>query len=292
MDEIFINDMREAYNPKLFSDQAYHNGIYSKVLRQSPLTLENSFINYDQIYDLKSTRNLPFFHGTQEYASLLLHKDVISWYHNFHILFQTPSDIFLNYPSELKFNSNKTIYGGLSGNNYPTNVVNGDFFLNTTEPITLKVVSVDSNNIIPNTWNDVDVSEGDIFISNSNLEYGRLYAYKNSSWKDLENAKNTIIYELNSNNIPTDIFKIEKVNNTFTPISISFSENVDIDGELIYNIIRKYIITDKTSSDYLVIDEDLILEINNIPIDTSIKNYMLLPILIYILKEKVSSYTS
>jgi hypothetical protein len=218
MDEIFINDMREAYNPKLFSDQAYHNGIYSKVLRQLPLTLENSFINYDQIYDLKSTRNLPFFHGTQEYASLLLHKDVISWYHNFHILFQTPSDIFLNYPAELKFNS----------------------------------------------YDDVpdDLADG------------------------------TIIYKLNSNNMPENILMIKTVDGEKTAVGISFSENVDIDGELIYNIIRKYLITDKTADDYLIINEDLILEINNYLITPSIKDYMLLPILIYILKEKVLSYTS
>jgi len=218
MQEIFINDMNESYNPKLFSDQAYYNSIYSRVTRQLPLTFENSFVNYNQIYDLKSTRNLPFFHGTLEYASLLFHKDVISFYHDFHLLFQNPSDIFLNYPSELKFNSYSEV---------PDDLADG-----------------------------------------------------------------TIIYILNSNNIPENILMIKTINGEKSAVGISFSENIQIEGELFYNIIKKYLITDKNDPNFLVIDQDLILEINNTLIQPTIKNYILLPLILYILKEKVASYTA
>lgn len=219
MQEMYIGEMRQSLNPNLFSDEAYHNSIYTRVTKQLPLTFENSFLNYDEIYDLKSTRNLPFFHGTLQYASLLIHRDLASWFYNFHLLYQSPKEIYKDYSSELKFTEGS----------------------------------------------EVDISE---------MEVG------------------TIFYEVNSSGVPIDIFRVELVNSVKTPVSISFAEGELLTDELFYNIITRYLITDTTDTNYLVINEALILQINDTYLDASIKNYALLPIVLYILKEKVASYTA
>jgi hypothetical protein len=105
-------------------------------------------------------------------------------------------------------------------------------------------------------------------------------------------AVGTILYELGTNGLPMDIYQVKMVGSTKTAVSISFSENVDIEGELFYNIISQYLVTSTTDPRYLVIDEALLLEINNTYIENSIKNYVLLPLVIYILKEKINSYTN
>jgi hypothetical protein len=219
MEEIYINNIEENLNPAIFSDQAYYNSIYTRVLKELPLTFTNSFLSYEEIYDLKQTRNLPFFHGTMKYVPILVHKDNLSYFNNFHLLYQDKSSMFKNYPDELKFA----------------------------------------------TGSEVDVTS---------LEVG------------------TIFYELDSSGLPMDIYQVKMVGSTKTAVSISFAENVNIEGELFYNIISRYLVTSKTDPRYLVIDEALLLEINNTYLDGSIKNYVLLPLVIYILKEKIASYTN
>jgi hypothetical protein len=219
MEELYISEIREALNPRLFSDEAYHNGIYSRVIRQLPLTFTNSLVEYDYIYDLKSTRNLPFFHGTLQYASLLLYRDASSYFNSFHLLYQTPSDIFGTYPSELKFAEGSS----------------------------------------------VDISEM---------------------------AVGTIFYEVSASGAPIDIYRVETVNSVKTPVSVSFESATTLTNELLYNIISRYLITNTADANYLVINEALILQLNNEFMGASIKNYALVPLVIYILKEKIRSYTA
>jgi hypothetical protein len=217
MEEIYIGKLDQSISPTLFSDQAYHDSIFTRVQKQLPLTFKNTFLSYDVVFDLKKTRNLPFFHSSLEFKTLLVHKDDFSFPYSFHFLFQKLSDAFKDYPSELKFLEN----------------------------------------------DEVNIDELDV---------------------------GTIFYEVRPNTTPSNVYRIELVNNSKVAKSISFGENLDISGELIYNIISKYLVTDEQSPRYLVITEAILTEINNMFIDGSIKNYVLLPILIYILKEKVKSY--
>jgi hypothetical protein len=86
-----------------------------------------------------------------------------------------------------------------------------------------------------------------------------------------------IIYELNSLSLPAAIYR--KIANNLS--SISFGDGQIIAGETIYNLIVRYI--NKT----LDVTDELLIEINNLFLVPSLKNYILVPIMIYILKKKI-----
>lgn len=59
--EIYIMDINEVDNPDIFSEEAYRNSIFRAVeIQDDTIRFEDNFISLDP-YDLKSTRNLPFF---------------------------------------------------------------------------------------------------------------------------------------------------------------------------------------------------------------------------------------
>jgi hypothetical protein len=75
MVEFYVNNIDQRSNPEIFSDYAYSESIYRKLETQNNnLTFENSFVGVSN-YDLRQTRNLPFFHSTESYRVLRLYSD-------------------------------------------------------------------------------------------------------------------------------------------------------------------------------------------------------------------------
>jgi hypothetical protein len=116
MTEIYVNDINQSTNREIFSDLAYFNSMFRKVELGEPLTFENSFMARSTIYDLKSTRNLPFFHGTHTYNDLQVRRDSSSFYPgSFHLVFQDYGQTFASISDEFKFEEGAEIdTGGFS----------------------------------------------------------------------------------------------------------------------------------------------------------------------------------
>jgi hypothetical protein len=362
MTEIYVNDINQSTNREIFSDLGYFNSIFRRMEIYSPATFDNSFMSRDQVYDLKSTRNLPFFFGTHVYNSLQLHA-ASSFYPNaFHLLFQNYDETFNSAASYLKFVEGTIIYGGTSGGTNPTTVTVGAYFMNTTSPITLKLGTTGS----PSTWSNVTPTLGQAFLSSTN---GRVYSYNGSSWVDSGPfSDGTILYEvdtLGEAGVPVGIYRVSGT----TPVDIGFSSTADISGETLYNIVKNYlldsyvtgssisgtvsaitspvsgvytytltvtggpsvttdlllekisgvgslgtgpyvsavngsVLTIKSSSlpvvgaivfkfiNRLNVTDTLLQQINSLFLTTTIKNYVFLPLVLYILKESVSTSTA
>jgi hypothetical protein len=214
MNELYVNDINEALSRNIFSDFAYYNSIYRKLETMEPFSFENSFMVFDELTDLKKTRKLPFFHGTQTYRTIQVVNSTINSYHNlakgFHILYQNYNQTIATYSQQYRFPNDHE-------------VVNSDI---------------------------AGFQDGQIFYVGDPVQQE--------------------IYRMFGS----------------TPKSIGFNDSGELENEVLYNTIKRYLITNKSDPRYLIITEELLLQINNLFLTANLKNYILLPMVIYVLKER------
>jgi len=238
--EFYINDILEADNT-FFSEAAYRKSIFRKVETQDKrLTLDNSFmsvvLNPIPEYDLKSTRNLQFFHSVIDYKMADVFNTNAFYFDAFHILEQNYDQTISRHPSSLIFTNSADI---------------GDAVLNTGDivyliPEPLVPVPTDVFKVLT----EAVISIGFNFLIKTDAE---LMTFFTSQGYTEEDAADTL----------------EIVNKY-------------IEDHLLFSIIKSYLL------DELTLDTDLLLALNNYYYDNSFQTYILLPIVIYILKKKIT----
>jgi len=285
MKEIYVNDIDESTNKDIFSDFAYFNSIFRKVQIQEPLDFNHSFMSSIS-YDLKSTKNLPFFFARNAYKSLSVYRDESSYMDSFHLLFQSPNETFLLYPNELKFLEGSEID--------PSNFTDGTIFYEVKEQ---------SSSLIPTSiyrmFGEEPKSIG--FSDNSELSGELLYNIVLSYIIDNKSFSGTIsspvlaggiyTYNLTGNFKIVEDIQLEKISGTGNFGRDTYIHSVSTSEDGVQTLVLKSVsapttgtITFKTKFN---ITEDLLVSINNYYLGQNIKTYILLPIIMYILKEKI-----
>lgn len=67
MNEIFIMDINEEENDKVYNEHVYRNSLFFLVEKKMKRVSFSNFFFKVQLYDLKSTRNLPYFNSSKDY---------------------------------------------------------------------------------------------------------------------------------------------------------------------------------------------------------------------------------
>jgi len=239
MTEFYINNISQRTNPEFFSDLAYRNSLFRKVEIQDPnLTFQNSLMGVVLEYNLKNTRNLPFFHNSADYRFVDVHKNNSFFESSFHILENEYWQTFKNTPTTHKFIGNDELVDNESSIN------NGDI---------LYQISPESN-LIP-----IDIYKAfDEYILSIS------FSFLSKSTEDL------------SSFFLANGYTSQEVPNILQVIDTYLGE------QELFNIIRKYL-----KGTFSITKENLT-ALNNYFYDISFKTYILLPIIIYILKQKIS----
>ena len=226
LEEIYITDISERDLGYVYSELAYRESIFRKVeLQDRSLSFNNTFASLSR-FDMKNTRNLPFFHIPRIYRALELHRpekpEVDFHLDIFHLLFQEPTESFALLPDHKKFK----------------------------EP----------------DFSDVDTTK--LFVGD-------------------------VIYQVSPTNPlkPINIYLIDQnpTTNETEAFSISFKEIIRFDYEwLQYFDYKPFLFIRDYLNNTLSIDEEKLLEINNMYFEISLRNYIFMPILIYVLKQKIN----
>jgi hypothetical protein len=223
MKEIYINDINESTDRGVFSDVAYYNSIFRKVEILEPLTFENTFMNVNLGFNLRNSRNLPFFHGTQDYKILQVNTNALAYRESFHLIYQTQDN--------------------------PLSLLEAKY----------RIVN-------PNPGQEIQINSDEYLVGD-------------------------LIYEVTGFGEPLGVYRKINSNLTGSLIPVGFNEPLDLTGEVLYNIISRYSISDKADPRYLVVSVELLTQVNSLLLISSLKNYILMPIVIHILKERVKSST-
>jgi hypothetical protein len=236
--EFYINDIGQRSNPDFFRDLGYRNSIFRKIETQDKrLSFENSFMSVLKLFNLKDTRNLPFFHSTLDYKLADVHSDNSFFFEAFHILEQEYHQTFESHPITHKFIAEDDISDNESAIN------DGD--------ILYQVSTISA--FVP-----IDVYKvfGDHILSIS-------FSFLSKTTEEL-----------------TQFFLSHGYTNSEIPEVLSVINSYLAD-QFLFSIIRNYL------KGTLNLTQELIVSLNDHFYDISFKTYILLPIVIYILKQKI-----
>ena len=220
--EIYIQDIDEFSNPAIFKEKTYINSIFRKIELQDPkLTYNNSFMDVLG-YNLKSTKNLPFFNSRYDYKLISPLESVGSL-----TLYDTAKSILF---PDIDFNKLDCFH---------------------------RVTKLDAEHI--SVIGD-KLNLGDIV-----AEYG--------NGNDVEITRLGMVLERVShcNHIEKYIADITMDN--------MMSDDENIPGQELFGIIKQYL------NGVLFLDDNLLKTLNYYYYENSIRSYILMPIIIYIIKD-------
>lgn len=225
--EIYIQDVDEFTNPDIFKEKAYLNSIFRKIeLQDKVLTYNNSFMDVLG-YNLKSTKNLPFFNSRYDYKLI----------------------------APLESIGSVTLYDTAKSILFPdADFSNIDCFH--------KVSKMDSAHL--SVIAD-KLSLGDIVV-----EYG--------NGNELEITRVGMVLERIGN-----CNHIEKYITDISIDSMMDSDDV-IPNQELFGIVKKYL------QGILFLDEDLLKTLNNYYYENSMRSYIFMPIIIYILRDIIKEH--
>jgi hypothetical protein len=301
MVEFYINDIDERSNPEIFSDQAYRNSIYRKLETQNNnLTFENTFVGVSN-YDLRQTRNLPFFHNTESFRTLSLYNENPNFYLDaVNFINQDYNETLISLDNKYKiiFTTNEAFE--VLADNIETNKI---FYKmkNELEPIGIYYKGPSDND--PNTFDSYSISINDYSLPDPLLKI--ILSYLNGT---LNFTSKNILYkyipQVDKNNNPAPPKWVEKTYYSTKPLN-------PINGDLVLNNkeflefvrlpnqpgtwndiglfnLRTETPTPETSNiGNYYFKRSLLSELNNINITSSLRDYMLVPMLLFVLKQTV-----
>ena len=229
--EIYITDINEIDNGNVYSEAAYRNSIFRNIQIQNPdVTFDTNFLCISD-YDLKCTRNLPFF------MSPLKFKLVTP------IIKRGPEDGFAYI------------------NSFPIFFENGNKLFKDVDHMH-KVHVMD----------DIHIARIEPFIQNNDIIYE---CYRN----ELEPTKICMAIENTDPDIKEKYLEIQDISVerlVKTSVDTSSIENLEL-----FNIIKDYLNGKFTAS------EDVINTLNGLYYKPNIVNYILMPLVIYILQDNI-----
>jgi hypothetical protein len=287
MKEIYVNNIDESTNKDIFNDFAYFNSIFRKVQIQEPLSFTDSFMT-SLSYDLKSTKNLPFFFARNGYKSLGVYRNEASYLDSFHLLYQNPNETFLLYPEELKFAEGSEID--------PSGFTDGTIFFEVRQL---------SASLIPTSiyrmFGAEPLSIG--FNENSEIPEQLLYNIVLSYIADGKTHSGTIsnaslsagvyTYNLVGNFSLLKGLELEKVSGAGVFGRDTYIHSISTAENGVQTLVLKSVSAPTTGlisfKSRFNITEDLLLSINNYYVGQNIKTYILMPLVMYILKQKIKT---
>jgi hypothetical protein len=286
MTEIYVNDIGQKTNRGLFSDLAYFNSIFRKVEQQEMMSFENSFMAVDLAYNLKSTRNLPFFHSAGDYSALQVRADDSFYSGAFHLLFQNFDQTFGSSQEAYKFQEGSTID--------TTGFSDGQIFYELSQsgsPIGVYRM-FGSDPVDVGFSSTADIAGETLYNIVKNY---LLNSYSNGSTisgtiSGVTGSSGSYSYTLTVSGSPriTTGLKLEKVSGngslgTGAYISSISGSSITVvstgqpaSGTISFRILKSLNVT-----------ESLITEINSLFITSTLKNYVLIPLVLYVLKQGV-----
>jgi hypothetical protein len=292
--EFYVNDVDERTNPAIFSDRAYRESIFRKLeVQDSNLSLENSFVGVSN-YDLKLTRNLPFFHSTESYRVLRLFNDgkpvftadVINFLH------QDFYEIFLSLDNKYKLS-----IADLTDNDKLELIEEGKVFYtldnnSNIAGVFLKGTGTSYSSI---SLNNYEVEKDPIFKIVTDYLAGNLsFTSKNKLYFYQEVVKNG---ETVSLWVEKDYYEEEPLNkksgdiwlnsNGLTPVIKVY--NGTIWQTISPNLIFSEVPETPTLGQYYF-KKSMLSTLNNIYIMPSLSHYMLIPMLLFVLKQSIKDY--
>jgi hypothetical protein len=257
--DIYVSDINEIDFPNYYKEDIYRNSIFRNIENQNKtFTFSENFITVPGI-KLKDTRNLPFFCSALNFAEVAPISpsplDVIDYTTAYALLFN--DKCIYGDDTDVSVDEYHKIYGKLNEPSYD-----------------------DNGNVLKN-------SSGDIIYPQLDILNERLLTDKSIKAGDL-------IYEFadsSSKLIPTGLYYIssDSTSSNMTVINASLSETTGLMSSLIntsdldcFYVIKDYL------NNKLVITDTLLTKINDIYFKPTISNYILMPILIYVLKQTIS----
>lgn len=229
--EIYINDINEIDNGNVYSEEAYRNSLFRNV------EIQNSEVNFDtnfmciSDYELKMTRNLPFFMSPLNYRLITpiiksSQNDLTAYMNSFPLLFGSTDILFKDIPHDHKVHELDELH------------------LARIEPY------IRSNDII--------------------YECAR---------HELEPTRICIATEVKDESGMTNL-RIDDA--SIVELMDSSVELPDTPVMNLFKIIKGYL------NGSFKLTEDVLTTLNNLYYKPSLQNYILVPIVVYILKEKIS----
>lgn len=101
MTEIYINDINETDNPEIYNEMAYRNSIFRNIqIQNKEVSFDANFLCVPA-YDLKCTRNLPFFMSTLNFKLItpivkMSPDDPSAYLNAFPLFFGEPNHLFMD----------------------------------------------------------------------------------------------------------------------------------------------------------------------------------------------------
>lgn len=251
MTEIYVQDVFEGSSNKLyFTNSAYKNSIFYKVQTQDDsLTFANSFAATSP-RALNTSKNLPFFNSDYIYNYVGLYDSNKDFYiDSFHVLYETPESKLIKLDPKYKI----------------TNIDN------TLEFEYDDVIYQMKDDIEPiNVFKRIDPTDNNFY------QVG------------LDQLEKIALTSSDTINKPTEERLYNKVYSTTKD-----EEALQVLFSIIVKFLRsekKYTTSTGTSATYpkFVVDEEMRLKLNNLNFENSFKDYMFLPMVIYILKDSIT----
>lgn len=230
--EIYIMDINEIDNPEIYSEEVYRNSLFRAIeIQDNNIKFEDNFISISD-YDLKSTRNLPFFMSPLDFK---LVTPILKKHDE-----DNPSLYINSLP--LFFGDGKTLFKDIDHYH--------------------KVHILDETHL---SRLDGYLKAGDIL-----YECNRHELEPTKISMAIETIEGNEKY-LEINDISIEKFIDEK---NALPQYMNYSE--------IFDIIRKYL------NGNIVISDDIVSTLNKYYYKQSLQTYLLIPMIVYILKESIS----
>lgn len=231
MTEIYINDVNEVDNPEIYNEMAYRNSLFRNVQIQNPdLSFDSNFFCVPN-YDLKCTRNLPFFMSNLKFKLIspvvkLNENDPSAYINTFPLFFKNECELFGNVDHYHKVH------------------IFDELHLTRIEP----------------------------YIKNKDIVY-------ECKRHELEPTQMYMAIERENG---------EYINLEFEDISLpslfsrdSLPDDLPIKNKELFEIIKDYL------NGSFILTEEKTNKLNNLYYKPSLENYILLPMIIYILKESI-----
>lgn len=292
MTEIYVEDINQGTNRDVFSDLGYFNSIFRKMETRELATFDNSFMARSTVYDLKSTRNLPFFHGTQVYNNLQVHVNSSFYPGAFHLLFQEYNETFSSISDDYKFAEGSTIdtSGFADGQVFYEVDEDGNpisiYRMSGSTPVdigfssTADIEGETLYNIVKNYLLDSYVTGASISgtISSITGPVSGVYTYTLTVTGSPQVTTDLLLEKVSGNGSLGTGAYVSAVNGSVLTVK---SSSLPTAGTIVFKFINRLNVT-----------ESLLTEINSLFLTTNIKNYVFIPLVLYVLMENISSSAS